>query len=141
MDINQKACNWLFHLANIRQGKISPNVYFNISYRHDVRYDKCLKWAFYIINSINVNMWLGGPLKQLQSFDHSYCVYMFKKCMPFKELGDEAVLFFALNLVQMMLKWGCNLLSVVKRKKITLPKVYASFLRVYPDFNYLNVNT
>lgn len=28
-----------------------------------------------------------------------------------------------------------------KGKKITLPKVYASFLRVYPDFNYLNVNT
>lgn len=28
-----------------------------------------------------------------------------------------------------------------KEKKITLPEVYASFLRVYPDFNYLNVNT
>lgn len=28
-----------------------------------------------------------------------------------------------------------------QEKIITLPKVYASFLRVYPDFNYLNVNT
>lgn len=27
------------------------------------------------------------------------------------------------------------------KKKVALPKVYASFLRVYPDFNYLNVNT
>lgn len=28
-----------------------------------------------------------------------------------------------------------------REKNITLSKVYASFLRVYPDFNYLNVNT